>query len=598
MNSFQKRQARTKGQLITSSIKVRAREAIRIKTGQIISEQTLIQRTRWLAELTTSAAQAGLNAQWNETGMTALSSGFGSGVWEKANSILSHPQGAHLDSRVRRVAQAKAAETLRSASQQHRIVTALLSGSAPKATSVEIRSQRRSINKFIKIAGKAPVNFFELRPQPPQLLATSVRLDPADQRLSEWSKITSKEAILRLKLPLSERPISSDDYAWHELILNLPKPLRQAVNNGGQLAKPTLLLRENKLILAIPVDQIAPPKLTSDRVLSLDWGERRLLTGSIVWLADDGALRTSGRPLFFNSQRIQAKLSRLRANAEKLRQRIDRLEALHKNNPDLHLADKRSKLILERKQVWKRYNNLSRQLAHAASQWAVQQASANHCSRIIIEDLSSLEARSFSRTVNGRINSQVRGKLFQLIQHKAAKQGITIKVINPSQTSQTCPRCQQQIKGHQKASNNKNIGRSWLICHNCGHSADRDHAAAECIGSRSFTSQGEKDRALRRSHPPQTILKRRPRQRALAPILISRPGARRLVTGRCVRTGGLLSSTASAAEQLPFAVSKPGHRRQANSCQLSGMYAGFNGQLRFTVVRYRKPVSASVYKKA
>jgi len=421
------------------------------------------------------------------------------------------------------------------------------------------------------------------------LSASTVRLDPADQQLSQWSKITSKQAILRLKLPLVAKPATGKDYGWHEILLDLPKPLRQAVNNGGQLAKPALLLHDQRLILAIPVDQIAPQKLTGDKILSLDWGERRLLTGSTIWLADDGELRTSGKPFFFNAQNIQAKLCRLRNNAEKLRQRIDNLEALHRNNPDQLLIIKRDRLALERKLVWSRYNNLSRQLAHAASQWAVQQAEANHCSKIIIEDLSSLEARNFNGTINARINSQVRGKLFSLMEHKAAKQGITLKVINPSQTSQICPRCQKQIAGHQKASNNKLSGRSWLICDNCDHSADRDHAAAECIGARHFTSPGEKDNALRRSHQPHQILKSRPRRRA-APNSISRPGARRLATGRCVRTGGLLSEEDS---QLPFAVSKLGSHQPVPS----GMFAGFNGQLRFTIVKQRKPVSASAHKK-
>jgi len=128
MNSFARKQARTKKLLITSSIKVRALQAVQIKTGQIISEQTLIERTRWLAEITTATAQNGINAQWNEAGITALGAGFGSVAWEKANSILDHPEGLYLPSRVRRVAQAKAAETLRSATQQYQIVTALLNG--------------------------------------------------------------------------------------------------------------------------------------------------------------------------------------------------------------------------------------------------------------------------------------------------------------------------------------------------------------------------------------------------------------------------------------------------------------------------------------
>jgi len=81
-------------------------------------------------------------------------------------------------------------------------------------------------------------------PSAPQLSASTVRLDPADQQLSQWSRITSKQAILRLKLPLVANPATGKDYGWHEIISDLPKPLRQAVNNGGQLAKPALLLRD------------------------------------------------------------------------------------------------------------------------------------------------------------------------------------------------------------------------------------------------------------------------------------------------------------------------------------------------------------------
>jgi hypothetical protein len=654
MNSFGRRIARLQGKLLVSSSTARVRLAAD-KRGEVLGEAVLIERVRFLGALTAEVAQQAINRAWKEKEVRRFWDGewpsFASVAWEQCFGKLTSPRkDVHVDSRALRIAQARAGEVLRSVEHSHAIITELLGGrEAPDGSdAVSVRNAHRAIKNEIKrrkhagVSKFIPTQFFEVRPQPPELSADVVRLDPTDSQFAYW-QADGERAILHVKLPTKARPRSKKHWAWHQLRVDRPQSVRRALGRGGVLAKPTLRIKNGRLLIQLATEELAPEAKTTGRFLCLDWGERRLLTASIIWTAPDGALRTTGRPLFFESKAIQGKLYRLRANANALQKKLDHIEKLlaGRPRPDPELQVRGDAKQAECDHVWARYSNLSAQLAHAAACWAKEMARVHDCEGALTENLKSLEARfsaygkskndeqdaseaaaervkrgNARRALNARINHQVRSKVYKHLKHKCQPHGISFAAGYARGTSSYCPRCRAPIT-HQKASDNPARGRGWMLCSHCGFSADRDHASAECIGSRCLNPNawtdaeqamaarkaGEKptapsDKPIRRSHRGRSVRLARPRPgRRLAELATASPvslssscrRAGRVGTGRCVRPGVAPREGSNPAQRPgllePTAVSimgSPVRHSRYPARALQGMYQGFTGQLAFT----------------
>jgi len=632
MDAISRRLARLRGKLITSA------STARIFSGKVgqkdLLEAEIIERVSFLSSLTSQVAQKHVSSVWNKKRLESLFDGdwpsFASVAVERCYGRLSSPRkDVYMPSRALRIAQAQAGETLRSAEHSYRITEALLAGQEPPPHSdrVSVRNAHRMIRKEIKRRKHAgtrkfiPTSFFEVR-TPPELPASIVRLDPTDEQLAFWQSTSSTEATLSVKLPVSARPSDKSHWQWHEFPVALPRSVRRALARGASLAKPTLRVRDRRLLIDLATEEPAPDLRDEGPYFSLDWGEIRLLTGTLVWMDNNGELHTDGRPFFFNAKGIQGKLARLRKGANRLQKKIDHIDLLLTGRPDASLQAKHNVKVQELSRVWARYSKLSQQLAHAGALWATETALVNNCQGILTEDLKSLEARfpGNRKDVNARINHQVRGKLYGYLTHKAALAGLRFGSGHARGTSSFCPRCRRPIK-HQMASNNPKQGRGWLVC-SCGYSADRDHASTECIGARYFAEQeakaadaksckGQKikpspvtDKRVRRSHRgrrykiSRSSAQRRAslaesalgRGRPAEPLLTNSSCRRagRAGTGRCVRPGdaprevlqrsGRKSSTAVSIKASPREISCTPARF------LQGMYQGFTGQLAFTPI--------------
>jgi len=622
MKALERRRARARGALLVSSSAARIQRSF-TEHGEI-TEEELLRRVGYLAALTTAVAQRALGAAWSEAELTSLFDGdwpsFASVAVERCYGRLSPPRRDILmPSRALRIAQARAGETLRSVEHSYRITESLLKGEdvPPFSDAVSVRNAHRAIRNEIKrrkhegAKKPIPTSFFEVRPEPPALSADIIRLDPTDAQFAYWGQMTSIEALLHLKLPTRARPSEQAHWEWHELHVLLPRSVRRARARGAQLTKPTLRLKDGRLLIDLATEEIAPKLKDEGPYFALDWGERRLLTGSLVWRDKEGELHTDGRPFFFDAKGIQGKLARLRKGANRLQKKIDHIDRLLAGKADADLQSKRDAKTVELAHVWSRYSKLSGQLAHAGARWATEAARANGCQGLLTEDLRSLEARfpGNHSDVNARINHQVRGKLYNCLAHKAACAGLSFDSGYARGTSSFCPRCRRPIK-HQKASNNSKRGRGWMTC-SCGHSADRDHASSECVGARVLAEQDEAlanggkkpakgrplcaDKPLRRSHRGRRLKspRNRPRRasssssRHTATTQSSCQRAGRAGPERCVRLGDAPREVLQRSGPRSTAVSIKGSpvgitRTPARSLQ--GMHQGFTGQLAFTPV--------------
>ena len=168
---------------------------------------------------------------------------------------------------------------------------------------------------------------------------------------------------------------------------------------------------------------------------------------------------------------IQKKLFRIREEIDNLKAKRDKLP-------------KGSTLALwynrEISKKWNKYRAIQKQLSHLASNVIVEIAKIYNCSRIYVEWLGSLKSRKLSKTLNWKINSQVRQQIYEKVEYKANLCGISLeKPINPAWTSQFCPKCGKHgyhVKASDRLNERKKSG-GWFYCKNCGYNADRDYVA-------------------------------------------------------------------------------------------------------------------------
>jgi hypothetical protein len=507
---------------LTATATCTAFRAVAEGTGELVPTRLLAERVRLLAALTQELATAVVAAHWNDGDLATLGSGVGpdgralpAKGWMALRRLgwaAAALEGVHVSDRVRRASEEAAARALRSAVHRRTVVQATLKSwpvdpwrrtdaewaelrkRLPQGVStVEIRNRTRQLRVFrTSHHGRLPAGLTELESVP--RIPALVVLAAADKQLVTIQLIGPHAAVLRVQLPLTARPTSPTQWAWHVIRLAVPEHVPACVS----LCVPTLRLVRGQVRVDLPWRIPAPstPRAGHTVALGLDWGVSTLLTGTVGKLAvtpTGSRTITDGRMLRFAATGVSAKLHRLRGHRQAIAARRDHYARLLNGLPEdapgrVALTTKRAVLEVQHERVCARIRRLNHALAWAAARWAVDQADALGASVIYLEDLAMLEARG-RRHGNARLSGQVRGRIVDAIRHLAAKAGIATVTVPARGTSKYCPRCGKTLRHVPAPDRTHERGWKWATCPGCGLASDRDHAAAERIVARGLLAQ-------------------------------------------------------------------------------------------------------------
>jgi hypothetical protein len=469
-------------------------------------------------------------------------------------------EGVYLPDRVRRIAEEAAARALRLAVHRHAVVHAVigswpadprrrthgewaaLRGRLPQGVdNAEIRNRTRQIRAYTSDhGGRLPACLTELEAAP--RIGGMVLLAAADKQLVTIQRTGPDTAVLRVKLPLIERPAVPARWACHTIQLALPGH----VPTDAKLCVPTLRVVGGPVRVDLPwrISVPSAPRAGHTVAMGLDWGVNTLLTGTVGKLADTSTATrviTDGRMLRFDASGVSAKLHRLRGNREQVAARRDHyarlLAGLHDSDPTRQrplLQAKHAVLAAEHQRICDRIRRLNHALAWAAARWAVDQAGALGATAIFVEDLATLETRG-RRNGNARLSGQVRGRVVDAIRYLAARSGIATVTVPARGTSKCCPRCGAVLLHTPAPDRTRERGWKWAVCRSCGLADDRDHAASERIVARGLLAQAHVRTDPKTGHHATTIVvegnvarARRPKRRTRS----ARRAARGAVSGR------------------------------------------------------------------
>ena len=291
----------------------------------------------------------------------SVEAAFGKAAWP--------PAGVAASDRVRRMADEAAGRMLRSAAHQVAIVAGLLGvvvtralleamppaardanwaaivAATPSATPTERRNLLRAVRRVEVETGALPASPYDVVTMPVQVASSITPLDAADRqavRLGSPAATSSLAGLLAegdaplvslaesdgtvmlaLQLPLVAGPAARAQWAWHTLALAVPQWARSRYATGVA-CRPSLRITPGHAYFLLPLEVPVPPpdagpsRLDPARVLGLDWGVRRLLTGSVgspdpACPLDPARVAVTGRPLFFKAAGMQARLGRIGA---------------------------------------------------------------------------------------------------------------------------------------------------------------------------------------------------------------------------------------------------------------------------------------------
>ena len=89
-----------------------------------------------------------------------------------------------------------------------------------------------------------------------------------------------------------------------------------------------------------------------------------------------------------------------------------------------------------------------------------------------LEDLSGIRNRTlFREAQRDQANKWAFAELREFIEYKAALEGVPVMIIDPRDTSRTCPECGHLDRGNR-------LVRSIFVCRECGHFDHADRVGA------------------------------------------------------------------------------------------------------------------------
>jgi len=292
-------------------------------------------------------------------------------------------------------------------------------------------------------------------------LPFELSLTADDNHIHEF-KVENNQLTLSVKTPDCDNPDSHYDYSYTVLTTSIHPHLKELLQ-AGEARKPTIRLAHGNLYADVPVKvETIGFETTKNKVLSCDLGVKTQVTSTVVSKSKNDEqkhLCQESTPDFYNHPDKQ-KLYRVIANRKQVRSNTRQ----HDNLTDREV-------------------DLRDQIQHDTANYLINKALAHECEKIVLEDLSDLEAPSGLAETSERISSWARGDLLDKLKYKASLVGLDVETVNPWGTSQFCPNCSCHGK-RVNASNDltENEYGGWFYCEQCGFSADRDYIGALNIG--------------------------------------------------------------------------------------------------------------------
>ena len=203
-----------------------------------------------------------------------------------------------------------------------------------------------------------------------------------------------------------------------------------------------LVLFRDKFFLSATCEMEEPALLSANNALGIDLGVTNIAVDS------DGVVHSAK-----HINNVRHRHRRLRA----------KLQAKGTRSAKRRLA-----------QLSGREGRFARDVNHCVSKKIVTKAKDTGRA-IALEDLSGLRSRvTVRRRQRVTLNSWAFFQLRQFVQYKAQRAGIPVIMVDPRNTSRTCPACGCVDKRNRKS-------QSTFACVSCGHSGHADTIAAENI---------------------------------------------------------------------------------------------------------------------
>lgn len=338
----------------------------------------------------------------------------------------------------------------------------------------------QACNFYLEHDGRFPADYFELQPVP--VLEAGLLTYAADDGPAKGQayRLSFEKGIAQFTF---RGPDASGAWRWFEPVaVPLPEQTLALVFLGTPAA-PQLraVILPNQapvavldLIFELPAAEL-PDLSVCCRVLSFDWGVRKLLTATVL----DVEGRQVSRPIFFDSGGFDGRQARLRRQIDELKAKQDRLP---KKDPD------RVRLQRAIDLCWGAYDRRNRALAHLAANFLILVAGLFDCQVIAGEWLATLKSVGHGRDTRGRWrnwrnNTTLRSALTTLLEYKAKLAGFRTRFEYPRDTSHTCPRCGKPADTFKSPEHTEvSDWGAWLKCAACGWNGSRDYAAALNIG--------------------------------------------------------------------------------------------------------------------
>ena len=231
----------------------------------------------------------------------------------------------------------------------------------------------------------------------------------------------------------------------HEFRVRWSEYGRQAVARGKPRGEADLVYRDGAFYLALVVESQDPPRYDPVDALGVDLGVVNLATDS-----DGTTYKADG--------------------VDRVRTRMDRLRA-HLQRAGTKSAKRHLKAIGQREGRFRRQTN------HCISKSIVARAEGTKRA-VALEDLGGIRERTTVRRSQRRRHlSWSFAQLRAFVEYKAAEKGVPVVLVDPRNTSRTCPLCGTVDKKNRPT-------RDEFRCVSCGLAGPADRIAAVNIAAR------------------------------------------------------------------------------------------------------------------
>jgi len=330
-----------------------------------------------------------------------------------------------------------------------------------------VKNIRRQTQKFIDEHKRLPASYHELVPE--LRVGEFITMAPDDGQFIKIKGTSEFEEKLyltgKIKVLTEESSVSPKSWKWEEFQISMPGFI---ADKQEKVKRPDIRINaEGQVIIDYKTEISNRKQENNNRIVSIDYGLRKLLTITCFEMTDDGLPVQLSRPFFVDIKGVQNKIELLHKDIDRLKSKLSKT------------TDKKKIKILKReiKLRWKKLKKLSKELEHLASNIIIEIAKIHNCSTIVIEDLRGLNGKKFAGRLNRRIYRTIRVGIFDKLTYKADLIGKTVKTVFPAWTSQFCPKCGDR-------GNHRHYGE--FTCSHCGYSGNRDYIATQNIARKFF----------------------------------------------------------------------------------------------------------------